>query len=77
MELCTFPFIYSYSFLIIVGSKFSVWRHLTTAGRTAVVVTNEEKETQLKETCLVCKLYNKCISLFSQVLSFYANSFLQ
>jgi len=70
---CTMMFhsLYISCYYCTVGSKFSVWRHLTATGRTATAVTNQEKETRLVETRLVCKLYNKCISIFSQVVTPY------
>jgi len=51
-----------------VASKFSVWRHLTSAAKMAAAIAPQEKEPMLVESRLVCKLYHKCISLFSQVL---------
>ncbi|XP_065890414.1 ubiquitin-protein ligase E3B-like [Dysidea avara] len=49
-----------------VVSKFSVWRHLTAAAKMTAAITPQEKEPLLVESRLVCKLYHKCISLFSQ-----------
>ena len=54
-----------------VVSKFSVWRHLTAAAKMTAAITPQEKEPLLVESRLVCKLYHKCISLFSQVLEEY------
>lgn len=50
-----------------VASKLSVWRHLTAAAKMTAAITPQDKEPLLVETRLVCKLYHKCIGLFSQV----------